>query len=151
MLREIRHTTGVRLVALDLADVPDLGRLLEVDPYLKPYAPDFQRRYRPAALAPAPGERHVDATFGAGGYTRAILATGAEVVAFDRDPDAVATGAALAAAEPRLTMVAADFSAMAAELEARGMALLDAAADLVARQCAAQLIQSRLLPKAGPA
>ena len=78
-----------------------------------------------AALAPAPGERHVDATFGAGGYTRAILATGAEVVAFDRDPDAVATGAALAAAEPRLTMVAADFSAMAAELEARGLAPVD--------------------------
>ena len=25
------------------------------------------------ALAPAPGERHVDGTFGAGGYTSAIL------------------------------------------------------------------------------
>uniref|UniRef100_A0A9L0ISQ7 1,4-alpha-glucan branching enzyme n=1 Tax=Equus asinus TaxID=9793 RepID=A0A9L0ISQ7_EQUAS len=32
-------------LAAALADVPDLGRLLEVDPYLKPYAPDFQRRY----------------------------------------------------------------------------------------------------------
>ncbi|HEY8616267.1 16S rRNA (cytosine(1402)-N(4))-methyltransferase RsmH [Phenylobacterium sp.] len=40
------------------------------------------------ALAPAPGETHVDGTFGAGGYTRAILATGATVVAFDRDPTA---------------------------------------------------------------
>lgn len=38
-----------------------------------------------------------------------------------------------------------------AELETRGMALLDAAADLVAQQCAAQLIQSRLLPQAHPA
>lgn len=28
-----------------LADVPELARLLEVDPYLKPFAPDFQRRY----------------------------------------------------------------------------------------------------------
>uniref|UniRef100_A0A1D5R8L3 1,4-alpha-glucan-branching enzyme n=1 Tax=Macaca mulatta TaxID=9544 RepID=A0A1D5R8L3_MACMU len=29
-----------------LADVPELARLLEVDPYLKPYAVDFQRRYK---------------------------------------------------------------------------------------------------------
>ena len=65
-----------------------------------------------AALAPAPGERHVDATFGAGGYTRALLAAGAEVIAFDRDPDAIAAGRALEAAEPRLTLVAGDFSAM---------------------------------------
>lgn len=39
----------------------------------------------------------------------------------------------------------------AAEFEAQGAALLDAASDLVARQCAAQLIQNRLLPSAGPA
>src|SRR3546814_2987953 len=45
-----------------------------------------------AALAIFPGERHVDATFGAGGYTRAMLAAGAEVVACDRDPDAIAEG-----------------------------------------------------------
>jgi 16S rRNA (cytosine1402-N4)-methyltransferase len=38
------------------------------------------------ALAPAPGQTIVDGTFGAGGYTRAILATGASVTAFDRDP-----------------------------------------------------------------
>ena len=29
-----------------------------------------------AALAPAPGETMVDATFGAGGYARALLAAG---------------------------------------------------------------------------
>ncbi|MDB5455017.1 MAG: S-adenosyl-methyltransferase MraW [Caulobacter sp.] len=39
-----------------------------------------------AALAPGPGQTIVDGTFGAGGYSRAILATGADVVAFDRDP-----------------------------------------------------------------
>ena len=39
-----------------------------------------------AALAPAPGDVVIDATFGAGGYTRAILATGAQVIALDRDP-----------------------------------------------------------------
>ena len=42
------------------------------------------------ALAPAPGKRIVDATFGAGGYSRAFLDAGAEVVAFDRDPAAAA-------------------------------------------------------------
>jgi len=48
-----------------------------------------------AALAPAPGETMVDGTFGAGGYTAAILDTGADVIAFDRDPDAIAAGAAM--------------------------------------------------------
>jgi 16S rRNA (cytosine1402-N4)-methyltransferase len=38
------------------------------------------------ALSPKPGDVMVDATFGAGGYTRAILATGAEVIGLDRDP-----------------------------------------------------------------
>lgn len=38
------------------------------------------------ALSPTAGEVMVDATFGAGGYTRAILATGAEVIGLDRDP-----------------------------------------------------------------
>ena len=33
------------------------------------------------------GRRIIDATFGAGGYTRAFLAAGASVVAFDRDPN----------------------------------------------------------------
>ena len=74
-----------------------------------------------AALAIRPGEVHVDATFGAGGYSRAMLAAGAQLWAFDRDPDAIAAGAALAAAEPALTLVEAPFSAMAAELEARGV------------------------------
>ena len=38
------------------------------------------------ALDPKPGDVIIDATFGAGGYTRAILERGAEVVALDRDP-----------------------------------------------------------------
>ena len=38
------------------------------------------------ALAPKPGDVIIDATFGAGGYTRAILAAGAQVIALDRDP-----------------------------------------------------------------
>ncbi|MEH3048636.1 16S rRNA (cytosine(1402)-N(4))-methyltransferase RsmH [Sphingomonas adhaesiva] len=70
------------------------------------------------ALAPAPGERHVDATLGAAGYTRALLASGARVIAFDRDPDAIGAARALDAAEERLTLVPATFGSMAEELAA---------------------------------
>ena len=44
------------------------------------------------ALNPRPGDVIIDATFGAGGYARAILERGATVHAFDRDPDAIAAG-----------------------------------------------------------
>jgi 16S rRNA (cytosine1402-N4)-methyltransferase len=40
------------------------------------------------AMQPAAGKILVDGTFGAGGYTRALLAKGASVIAFDRDPSA---------------------------------------------------------------
>jgi 16S rRNA (cytosine1402-N4)-methyltransferase len=40
------------------------------------------------AVAPEPGRVVVDGTFGAGGYSRAFLERGAEVIAFDRDPAA---------------------------------------------------------------
>ena len=43
-----------------------------------------------AALNPQGGDVIVDATFGAGGYTRRLLDAGATVHAFDRDPDAIA-------------------------------------------------------------
>lgn len=39
-----------------------------------------------AALAPLDGARILDGTFGAGGYSRALLEAGASVVAIDRDP-----------------------------------------------------------------
>lgn len=49
-----------------------------------------------AALAPGPGCVVVDGTFGAGGYSQAILASGATLLAIDRDPDAISGGQALA-------------------------------------------------------
>ncbi|WP_408078685.1 16S rRNA (cytosine(1402)-N(4))-methyltransferase RsmH [Sphingomonas plantiphila] len=77
-------------------------------------------------LAIQPGERHVDATFGAGGYTRAFLERGAEVAAFDRDPSAIEGGQALVAeSENRLILIQAPFSAMDRELEIRGLAPVD--------------------------
>ncbi|MBU3077778.1 16S rRNA (cytosine(1402)-N(4))-methyltransferase RsmH [Sphingomonas quercus] len=78
-----------------------------------------------AGLAPAAGEVHVDGTFGAGGYTRAILASGATVYAFDRDPDAIAEGRALESAEDRLTLVPERFSRLDAALAERGVDAVD--------------------------
>ena len=66
-----------------------------------------------SALSPRAGETVIDGTFGAGGYTRAILTSGAHVVAVDRDPDAIAAGRALEAeAGGRLRLVHGRFSAL---------------------------------------
>jgi 16S rRNA (cytosine1402-N4)-methyltransferase len=63
------------------------------------------------ALEPLAGAAIIDGTFGAGGYTRALLAMGARVIAIDRDPDAIAAGVDLAAAfRDRLTLVHGPFS-----------------------------------------
>ncbi|MBA15624.1 MAG: 16S rRNA (cytosine(1402)-N(4))-methyltransferase [Sphingomonas sp.] len=78
------------------------------------------------ALAIVPGERHVDATFGAGGYTRAILERGAEVAAFDRDSRAIEGGHDLVEASGgRLILIEAPFSALDSELERRGFVPVD--------------------------
>jgi 16S rRNA (cytosine1402-N4)-methyltransferase len=62
-------------------------------------------------LAPAPGTVILDGTFGAGGYTRAILEQGASVIALDRDPNAIAGGQALVAEfSGRLTLKLSTFS-----------------------------------------
>ncbi len=80
-----------------------------------------------AALAVAPGETHVDGTFGAGGYTKAILDKGAaRVFAFDRDPEAIQYGEALAASSGgRLALVPERFSRMRQALAARDVACVD--------------------------
>lgn len=78
------------------------------------------------SLAIERGERHVDATFGAGGYSRAFLERGAEVAAFDRDPSAIEGGHSLVVeSAPRLTLIEAAFSTMDAELDARGLTPVD--------------------------
>jgi 16S rRNA (cytosine1402-N4)-methyltransferase len=53
-----------------------------------------------AALEPLDGARIVDGTFGAGGYSRALLARGASVIAIDRDPNVIRYADALSADYP---------------------------------------------------
>jgi 16S rRNA (cytosine1402-N4)-methyltransferase len=66
------------------------------------------------ALAPKPGQTILDGTFGAGGYTSAILAAGANVIGLDRDPNAIAGGQALVnASGGRLTLIHSRFSDLA--------------------------------------
>lgn len=79
------------------------------------------------ALAITPGSDVVDGTFGAGGYSRALLGLGARVHAFDRDPDALAAGADLAAQSGgALRLHSACFSEMDRELGAAGIRQVDA-------------------------
>lgn len=67
-----------------------------------------------AAAAPGQGHTVVDATFGAGGYSRALLEQGASVHAFDRDPDAISEGQDLVREfAGRLTLHQAAFADMA--------------------------------------
>jgi 16S rRNA (cytosine1402-N4)-methyltransferase len=81
-----------------------------------------------AALAPKAGETFIDGTFGAGGYTQAILeaAPGARVLAIDRDPSAIAAGAAIVSGYPgRLTLVEGCFSQLHRIAADHGLTLVD--------------------------
>lgn len=78
-----------------------------------------------AALDCKPGDLIVDATFGAGGYTRRLLESGAIVHAFDRDPDAIAAGqrwGETCGEFPRLILHPRRFSELAEGLAQAGIA-----------------------------
>jgi len=79
------------------------------------------------ALAPRDGGVYLDGTFGGGGYASAILAAArCTLWAIDRDPDAIARGAALAARYPdRLHLLHANFGDMLALLGRAGVRSLD--------------------------
>jgi 16S rRNA (cytosine1402-N4)-methyltransferase len=82
-----------------------------------------------AGLAIVEGETHVDGTFGAGGYTRAMLNLGARVYAFDRDPSAIREGSGLAdESGGRLTLVPERFSRMRQALASQGVSQVDGVA-----------------------
>lgn len=80
-----------------------------------------------SALSPRDGAVYLDGTFGAGGYTRAILeAADTRVIALDRDPAAVAGGAALKARfGDRLQIVEGRFSALDTLSAGAGVNALD--------------------------
>lgn len=67
---------------------------------------------------------YVDGTFGRGGHTRALLArlgVVAQVIGFDKDPEAIKAGEALAAEDKRFTIVHGSFAEMGDVLEAQGL------------------------------
>jgi 16S rRNA (cytosine1402-N4)-methyltransferase len=81
------------------------------------------------AMAPRPGRRLVDATFGAGGYSRALLEAGADVIAFDRDPSAQRFAAPLRDAFPdRFQLILRRFSELEDGLADVGVAAVDGVA-----------------------
>ena len=79
-----------------------------------------------AALAIRPDGLYVDATFGRGGHSRAILkqlGPQGRLIALDRDPAAIAAGAAIA--DPRFTLVHAAFSRLDEVLGALNISCVD--------------------------
>ena len=78
------------------------------------------------ALVTRPDGTYVDATFGRGGHSRLILAQlapAARLIAFDRDPEAVAAAAAIS--DARFSIEHAPFSQMQERLAALGIAQVD--------------------------
>jgi 16S rRNA (cytosine1402-N4)-methyltransferase len=80
-----------------------------------------------AALRPRDGGIYLDGTFGGGGYAQAILgAAQCTLWAIDRDPDAIARGADLAAQFPgRLHLLHGNFADLLGLLTAHGVSALD--------------------------
>ncbi len=67
---------------------------------------------------------YLDATFGRGGHSAAILerlGTGGRLLAMDRDPEAVAAAREMARGEPRLEVIDRRFGELRAELAGRGL------------------------------
>lgn len=82
------------------------------------------------ALSPRAGALYIDATFGRGGYSQAILdAADCRVLGIDRDPRAAASAEVLAQRHPgRLTFVVGRFGEMVDLLKARGVTRADGVA-----------------------
>lgn len=78
------------------------------------------------ALCPQPGEIFIDGTFGAGGYSRAILEAGADVIGIDQDPAAMVAGRALErASEGHFRFVSGRFSDMVGHLDRLDISAVD--------------------------
>ncbi|HUG60977.1 MAG TPA: 16S rRNA (cytosine(1402)-N(4))-methyltransferase RsmH, partial [Methylomirabilota bacterium] len=123
-------------IDIDIATDPDTDAA--ADPGPSAAWPSNAAGHRPVLideaidwLAPRPGGRYLDGTFGGGGHTLAILAgsaTNGRVLALDADPAAVARGEALARGADlggRLRVVHANFADLADVARREGMTPLD--------------------------
>ena len=126
--RDLRRNGPVRVQYL--FDGPDrlrgLFRGLGMNPHLPNHIPVLGRE-AVEMLKPREGGIYVDATFGAGGYSRAILdCAGTRVIGIDRDRSAIASGFDLVdRSAGRLTLVEDRFSNLADICAAQGIALVD--------------------------
>jgi 16S rRNA (cytosine1402-N4)-methyltransferase len=105
---------------------PDLARSRAMNPAAPRHIPVLGRQ-AVEMLKPRDGGLYVDATFGAGGYSRAILDTaGTRVIGIDRDRSAIAGGFDLVdRSGGRLTLVEDRFSNLAEICAAEGVAAVD--------------------------
>lgn len=81
-----------------------------------------------AALAIREDGVYVDCTFGRGGHSRLILSKlgpKGRLIAFDKDPEAVAAAEALIQQDSRFTLVHEGFASLARELDRLGVGLVD--------------------------
>ncbi|KZM48531.1 16S rRNA (cytosine(1402)-N(4))-methyltransferase RsmH [Labrenzia sp. OB1] len=77
-------------------------------------------------LDPKPDQVIIDGTFGAGGYSRAVLDLGARVLGVDRDPDAIAGGQGLVKdAGGRLVLVQGQFAGLETHARDNGFDAVD--------------------------
>lgn len=77
-----------------------------------------------AALSVKPGSCYVDATFGRGGHSRAILeqlGPDGRLLVFDRDPQAIEAAREMQSADSRLVVTRAPFSQLAQTVEQQGL------------------------------
>src|SRR6266852_6420095 len=105
---------------------PDRFRSRRMNPSAPRHIPVLGRQ-AVEMLSPRDGGIYVDATFGAGGYSRAILDTaGTQVIGIDRDRSAIAGGFDLVdRSDGRLTLVEDKFSNLAGICAAQGIEAVD--------------------------
>src|ERR1700738_2819316 len=122
--RHLRRNGPVR-VQFSFLD-PDCARSRRMNPAAPRHIPVLGRQAI-EMLEPRDGGIYVDATFGAGGYSRAILeVAGTRVIGIDRDRSAVTAGFDLVdRSEGRLTLVEDRFSNLAEICAAQGVAAVD--------------------------
>jgi len=115
--RPIRFATGPLLVNEEAQDMEDFT-------YHRPVLATETIEL----LAPRPGSLILDGTCGGGGHTEAILLTGADVLALDQDPDALAFVAArLTNFGDRVTLRRANFREAGRVLDELGIAKIGGA------------------------